>query len=312
MDGLLIIDKPVNLTSHDVVHRCRKILKRKDIGHTGTLDPFASGLMILLVGEATKVSNYVTNKDKTYQALLHFGFETNTLDRTGEKTNSSSCGPLSHEDLLYYIKQCEGILELEIPLYSAKKIKGKKLYEIAHEGKTIDLPTKEMTFFDIQLIEYNWPYCRVELSCSKGSFIRSWAQHLGRVSGAFAHLQELRRVSTGEFSLSDSQSLEKLDEIHSKNKDLSGVLREVSSVVDADQTVTVKGAESRLLRNGQIPFNLRKRLISQERLAQKLSCSRSIKVVDYNSRHILAMLEAHPSKPLKIKRIFNFVRDIKS
>ena len=150
MHGLLLIHKESGMTSHDVVAKARRVLKTKAIGHTGTLDPMASGLMVLLVGEATKLSQYILEQNKAYRLTAKLGETTDTLDSTG-KITSTSDKVVSRDEVAKEIHQLQGDLQLPVPIYSATKVDGKKLYEYAREDKPVEVPIKKMTFFDLKI-----------------------------------------------------------------------------------------------------------------------------------------------------------------
>ena len=215
LSGLLLVDKPTGMTSHDVVAVARKILQTREVGHSGTLDPMASGLMVLLIGEATKLSSYVTDGDKTYTVKLKLGIETDTLDSTGEILKTTPV-VANYLDVLKAATQLQGELKLPIPMYSAKKIDGKKMYEYAREDVVIVQPEKVMKFWDLQPIsdvkkdqmnpaDHTYEF---KISCSKGSFIRSWVAQLGHVLNCGAVMTGLRRTQSHRFSIDNAQSLE--------------------------------------------------------------------------------------------------------
>ena len=154
MDGILIIDKPAGITSHDVVARCRRILKTKRIGHTGTLDPFATGVMVILVGKATRLAQFLDKDAKEYEAIVRFGFETDTGDRTGElRITNYELRDVSIEEIENVLKDFRGEIEQTPPMYSAKKVEGKKLYELARKGIEIERKPVKVTIYELELIE---------------------------------------------------------------------------------------------------------------------------------------------------------------
>jgi tRNA pseudouridine55 synthase len=208
MDGLLIIDKPAGITSHDVVARVRRALKTKRVGHTGTLDPFATGVMVILVGKATRLAQFLDKDEKEYEALIRFGFETDTGDNTGTP-KSPVQGPTSIE-----ISQVESVLakfrgsfRQTPPMYSAKKVAGKKLYELARKGMEIERPSVEVTTSKLEMIidsELPTHSVRIRVACSAGTYIRTLAEDIGREIGVGAHLTELRRTRSGRFRIDET------------------------------------------------------------------------------------------------------------
>jgi len=222
MDGLLIIDKPEGLTSHDVVARVRRILKTKRVGHTGTLDPFATGVLVLLIGKATRLAQFLDKDEKEYEAVIQFGFETDTGDRTGQRTaeselpNEAISERLQTTDWKKVFDDFRGDIEQTPPMYSAKKQGGKKLYELARQGKEVERRPIKVTISKLEIIDddpFRVPQStiRIRVVCSAGTYIRTLAEDIGRCVGIGAHLTELRRTRAGKFALGDSLSLDELD-----------------------------------------------------------------------------------------------------
>lgn len=222
MDGLLIIDKPAGITSHDVVARVRRILKTKRVGHTGTLDPFATGVLVLLVGAATRLAQFVDKDEKEYEATIQFGFETDTGDVTG--TRSAECGLRTEEvaDALLAVKwndvlsKFRGDIMQTPPMYSAKKVQGKKLYELARKGVEIDRKPVKVRVSELEIMsdEVLDPRSsiRIIVACSAGTYIRTLAEDIGRTIGVGAHLTELRRTRAGRFRIDEAITLPELED----------------------------------------------------------------------------------------------------
>lgn len=227
MNGILIIDKAENFTSHDVVARCRRILQTKSIGHTGTLDPFATGAMVLLVGKATRLAQFLDKDAKEYVADVQFGFETDTGDRTGKaKGERQTAKVFSVAEIEAVLKKFRGEIEQIPPMYSAKKINGKKLYELARKGVEIERKPVKISIYELEIIEPNsdessnieTQILKLKVSCSAGTYIRTLAEDIGKKLKIGAHLKELRRTKAGKFSLLQAVTLEKLEEIVAANK----------------------------------------------------------------------------------------------
>lgn len=221
MDGILIIDKPAGITSHDVVYRVRRILKTKRVGHTGTLDPFATGVMVVLVGQATRLAQYLDKDVKEYEADVTFGFETDTGDRTGERKGEEEkrgTGDLKPEMIEAVLPQFRGEIEQTPPMYSAKKIDGKKLYELARKGETVERKAVTVTISKLEITTPLKPTnvgpgtwgLGLTVRCSAGTYIRTLAEDIGRAVGVGAHLAELRRTAAGKFNISDARTLDEL------------------------------------------------------------------------------------------------------
>ena len=222
MDGLLIVDKPEGITSHDVVARVRRILKTRRVGHTGTLDPFATGVMVVLVGKATRLAQFLDKDVKEYEAIMRLGFETDTGDRTGMRiTDHGSrieeiAEVLGRTDLEEVFEEFRGEIEQIPPMYSAKKVEGKKLYELARAGKEIERKPIKATIHELELLSDEKirdprSTIRIRVVCSAGTYIRTLAVDIGKRFGTGAHLEELRRTRSGKFSLSQSVTLDRLE-----------------------------------------------------------------------------------------------------
>lgn len=232
MDGILIIDKPVGITSHDVVARCRRILKTKRIGHTGTLDPFATGVMVILVGKATRLAQFLDKDAKEYEATVRFGFETTTGDKTGEVKESSISNfesPISREKIEEVLKDLRGEILQTPPMFSAKKVDGKKLYELARKGIEIERKSVKVTIYELQMLNDKlrvktdnfglWTLdFGLKVFCSAGTYIRTLAQDIGRKLDTRAHLAELRRTKAGKFDIQQAVTLEELEKIVAMDK----------------------------------------------------------------------------------------------
>lgn len=215
MDGILIIDKPAGITSHDVVSRVRRILKTRRVGHTGTLDPFATGVMVVLVGKATRLAQFLDKDEKEYLATLRFGFETDTGDATGQfKSQISNLKSVSTADVEGVLQAFTGEIMQVPPMYSAKKIAGKKLYEHARKGETIGREPIEVTVSQLEVTRpVEGDNMDLRAVCSAGTYIRTLAEDIGRAVGVGAHLSELRRTRAGRFDLSQSLTLDELAEM---------------------------------------------------------------------------------------------------
>ena len=221
MDGILIIDKPDGITSHDVVSRVRGILRTKRVGHTGTLDPFATGVMVVLVGKATRLAQFLDKDEKEYEATLRFGFETDTGDRAGEPKAEGKMQNAEVEKIIASANWGDvfadffGETEQTPPMYSAKKIDGKKLYKLARKGKTVERKAVRVNISKLELINddavrASQSAVRIRVSCSAGTYIRTLAEDIGRKVGIGSHLAELRRMRAGRFDLSRSVTLDDL------------------------------------------------------------------------------------------------------
>lgn len=210
MNGVLIFDKPKGITSHDVVYIVRKKLGIKKVGHTGTLDPIATGVLPILIGKATKISDRLIAHTKEYLAEFEFGYQTDTLDNTGVIINKSEVIP-SKEQINQMITKFIGEIEQQPPIYSAKKINGKKLYEYARAGEHIEIPTQKCMIFDLKLISENSGKYSIYVNCSSGTYIRSLIRDIGLQLNAYATMTNLRRISAGNFNVEMAMSKDIFD-----------------------------------------------------------------------------------------------------
>jgi len=198
--GVLLIDKPKGKTSFHLVARLRRLTGVKTIGHAGTLDPFATGVMVLLIGKPyTRLSDKLLTADKEYVAELHLGITTDSFDCDGNIQSQSDIVPTIAE-ITYCLKSFQGEVDQTPPMFSAKKINGKKLYELARQGKTVERKSVKVNL-ETTLISYNYPHLTINAKCSKGTYIRSIAYDLGLMLGCGAHLSNLRRLRSGSFKI---------------------------------------------------------------------------------------------------------------
>jgi len=211
ISGVLVVDKPVGLTSHDVVQIIRKGTNIRRAGHTGTLDPRASGVLVVLIGPAVRLSEYVSASDKRYQAVIRLGEATDTYDSEGRVVSTSPV-EITEEQFVQALQQFVGEIEQVPPPYSAVKVQGRKAYEIAREGEEVDLQPRKIKVYSLELLEWAPPEAVIDIHCSSGTYIRSLANDLGRVLGCGAHLVGLRRTRSGRFTLRDAVPLRKLRE----------------------------------------------------------------------------------------------------
>ncbi len=207
--GLLLIDKAEGPSSHDVVARVRRALGVRRVGHTGTLDPFASGLLILCVGWATRLAEFLTRLPKTYRARIRLGERTDTEDRTGTTlARSDVWRELNVDDVRSALQAQQGVIEQLPPAYSAKKVAGRRAYELAREGAPVTLRPQRVRIVRAELLDFEPPDLEVEIECSSGTYVRSLARDLGTALGAGAHLVRLRRLEIGPFRVEDGLKLE--------------------------------------------------------------------------------------------------------
>lgn len=211
-DGLLLVDKPSGPTSHDVVQRVRRALQENKIGHCGTLDPEAVGLLVLTVGRATRLTRFLIRAPKVYEGVIRFGITTDTWDAAGEVTAVTDPGHLDEARIHDAMAGLNGEVEQPVPPFSARKIGGVKQYERARRGEEVPEATKAVTIFDFSAIgELDGDRLPFRLSCSTGTYARSLAQQLGQELGCGAHLESLRRIQVGPFRLDEAIPLAELE-----------------------------------------------------------------------------------------------------
>jgi tRNA pseudouridine55 synthase len=227
MDGLLVIDKAVDMTSHDVIANTRRILKERRIGHTGTLDPFATGVLLVLVGRATRLAQFLSGVDKEYDAIIRLGFATDTGDRTGNpipgphgSADPSRRSRWSEAEIEQALASLRGWIDQVPPMYSAKKIGGKKLYELARRGEEVEREPVHVCIHDFEAIRPDGQLMKdnddgtfdfhVRVVCSAGTYVRTLAEDFGKRLSVGAHLAELRRTRVGDFSVTNAVTLEQL------------------------------------------------------------------------------------------------------
>lgn len=209
--GVLAVDKPVGPTSHDVVAQARRALRTRKIGHTGTLDPFASGLMLLCVGAATRLSPFLTHLDKRYVAEAVLGITTDTHDSEGSVVAEAQGGDaLDAARIESALARFRGVIEQVPPVYSAKKVRGEPAHRRVRRGEVVELPPKQVTVHALELVDYEGERLRFEVHCSSGTYIRALARDIGEVLGVGAHLTSLRRLSVGTFDVSTACSTDRI------------------------------------------------------------------------------------------------------
>ncbi len=209
-DGVILLDKPAGMTSHDVVNYLRRKLDTRRIGHTGILDPNATGLLVMLVGRGTLLSSWLTGMSKRYVARFGFGIATDTYDADGQITTKAEPGEYSRERFDSLLNNYRGEIEQSIPPFSAAKRDGKTLHKLARKGKTFNPGIKVVDISRLNIIEYAWPEVALDVTCSSGTYIRSLAHQMGAVIGCGGYLMALRRLEVGPFRLSDASPLEEI------------------------------------------------------------------------------------------------------
>jgi len=215
VSGVLVVDKPTGLTSHDVVQIIRRGTGIRRAGHTGTLDPRASGVLVILIGPAVRLSEYVSASDKRYQATIRLGTSTDTYDSEGDIVSTASLKAVedvTEEQFNAILQTYIGEIEQVPPPYSAVKVKGRKAYDMAREGEEVDLLPRKISVYSLEVLEWAPPEAVIDVYCSSGTYVRSLANDLGKSLGTGAYLVGLRRTKSGRFTLRDAVPLRRLQE----------------------------------------------------------------------------------------------------
>lgn len=250
MNGIINVYKEKGYTSHDVVAKLRGILHKKKIGHTGTLDPDATGVLPVCVGKATKVCDLLTDRDKTYKAVVKLGVTTDTLDLTGEILSEQKVS-VTEEDLQRILPEFTGEIMQIPPMYSAIKMNGKKLYELARKGQEIERKARPVTIHSLTLTDVNLQEQEfsIEVCCSKGTYIRSLCADMGERLGCGAAMKSLLRTRVGEFRLENAVTLSEIEE-RMENQGASSFLQPIDSVFSKYGKLIVKESGMKMLKNG--------------------------------------------------------------
>ncbi len=264
MDGVLVIDKPQGITSHDVIARARHILHERRIGHTGTLDPFATGVLVILLGRATRIAQFLSGVDKEYEAIIRLGFATDTGDRTGNPISgpedSKKRLEWSEHEIDEALRSLRGYIDQIPPMYSAKKVEGKKLYELARRGENVERQPIRVCIHqfeairpDGQLIKDNLDGTfdfHARVSCSSGTYVRTLAEDFGKRLYVGAHLAELRRTRVGDFGIDQAITLDQL-KVHFAEESLGTVLLPLNAALSRLPFVHLSGEDVRRANHGR-------------------------------------------------------------
>lgn len=247
--GIINVYKEKGYTSHDVVAKLRGIAGQKKIGHTGTLDPDAEGVLPVCLGKATKVCELLTDKDKTYRAVLFLGQTTDTQDASGMVLETSDISNLNESQVTEAVQSFVGEYAQIPPMYSALKVDGKKLYELAREGKTVERKARNVKIHSIKILRVDLPRVEMEVSCSKGTYIRTLCHDIGEKLGVGGCMESLLRVRVGRFVLADSL---RLSEIQKAKEDgnLEKILQPIDSVFEQYRAVQIRSDQEKRLQNG--------------------------------------------------------------
>ena len=248
MNGILIVDKPTDCTSRDVVNEIVKLAKTKKVGHGGTLDPIATGVLVIAIGNGLKVLEFINDQDKEYIATVKMGLETDTLDITGNTTKVKDDFVLDKIRLENVIKSFVGSYDQEVPLYSSVKVDGQRLYKYAREGIDVELPKREVKIYELELLSHNKDEFVIRASVSKGTYIRSLIRDIGEKLEIPCTMKELRRTRQGDFTIEEAVTIEKIENGNIKpipiEKALKGII-----FVPADENMEKKILNGAILDN---------------------------------------------------------------
>ncbi len=249
--GLLPIDKPAGMTSHDVVSEVRRIIGQRGVGHTGTLDPRATGLLILCLGRATKVAQFVSACSKSYTADIFLGRSTSTYDAEGLDESLPLAHPpdMTSEEMAELLQEYVGHIRQQVPAYSAIKVQGRPLYEAARRGEDIETPERDVVVNSLNMISFEPPNLKIELNCSKGTYVRSLAHDIGRKLGCGGYLAELRRTEVGGVTIDRAIKLDDLQKTARESK-LDTVILSVEQMLNF-ASLKVTDTFSRKVINGR-------------------------------------------------------------
>lgn len=230
--GVMLMDKPSGMTSHDMVYAVRRTLEQQEVGHTGTLDPLATGLLVICVGRATKIAQFISNLDKTYVASVRLGLRSSTYDAEGVAMDAvpRETSTITREQVERLLDGFVGTQKQQVPAHSAVKINGQHLYELARKGHDMELPEREVTISHIQLLDFKESVARFEVTCSKGTYIRTLAHQIGEHLGCGGYLAGLRRTKVGPFSIENALTIEQMSKAVANN-DVDSILLPISRVL---------------------------------------------------------------------------------
>lgn len=254
VSGVFVVDKPIGLTSHDVVQIIRRGTGIRRAGHTGTLDPRASGVLVVLIGPAVRLSEYVSASDKRYQATLKLGSSTETYDSEGPVTGYSAIEHITEDDFKSLLTEFTGEIEQVPPPYSAVKVKGRKAYERARKGEEVELEPRMINVYSLDILEWAPPEAVLDVYCSSGTYVRSLAHDLGERLGVGAHLIGLRRTKSGRFTLRDAVPLRQLEDAFAVGEWYKYLIPASETLADWPM-IELSGEEVDLVRHGhRIPL----------------------------------------------------------
>lgn len=289
MDGIINIYKPTGMTSFDVVYKVKKLMKEKKVGHTGTLDPEACGVLPVCVGRATKLIDYMMGDKKTYRARLKLGIVTDTYDREGNVIEVNEVNT-SEREIMDALISFTGEINQVPPKYSALKINGKRMYELARAGVEFEVKSRPVTIYKIDNVHIEMPYVQFDVECSKGTYIRSLCYDIGRKLGCGAYMCELERMASGQFTIENSV---RLDDLTSEN--IGGHLISMEKALSGFDEACFNDVFLKLIKNGVV--------VKDPRVTEMVSFDKLYRVC--SERHELVGLGKKDANGFKLVKLLN-------
>jgi len=250
LDGVIVVDKPEGWTSHDVVNKVRKIARTRKVGHLGTLDPIATGVLPLVMERATRLAQFYTRSDKIYEGVVRFGWATTTYDRAGDVVGDKKEIALNQEELERRLEPFRGEILQTPPAVSAKKVEGRRAYDLARRNVEVELEPVKVHVYELTVLEVNGSDAKLRAHCSGGTYMRSIANDLGQAMGCGAHLHELRRIASGEFELDQARTLEQLSALAAEERLVDAIIP-ASKLLPGFPAVFVDDVTAAQIRHGR-------------------------------------------------------------
>ena len=297
--GVVVVNKPSGPTSFDVVRRVKGLFKAKRVGHTGTLDPTATGVLPICVGEATKVAGFIADGEKEYEATVRFGQVTDTQDAAGRVLETRPIEGIIEDRVREALRSFVGLIEQTAPMYSARKIEGKRLYELARAGEEVERAPRTVNVDEARMTFFQPPDCGIFVRCSKGTYLRTLAHDLGARLGCGAHLRELRRVRVGPFGIDESVGVDELMAAAKQGRDeLARYLKPLDRALEGLAELRLDAQLTRRVAHGHTPGPAD---LSRLR-APPYPRGRRVRLVD-PAGHVLAVAESDGVGTLKLLRV---------
>ena len=298
LSGIIVIDKPSGITSAKVVARVKKWLKARKAGHTGTLDPFATGVLVVCINRATKLSRFFLHGKKKYAAVLHLGVETDTQDSTGIVTNVSHNVEFSEKTIASAFKRFEGNIKQLPPVYSALKHKGIPLYKFARSKKPVQKPARQVSIITLKILEIHPPFIRFEVLCSAGTYIRTLCADIGASLGCGGHLKELRRIESSGFTITNAVTLEELEDMTLSGKSSDRLISMSNALKDMPEYIADNVLVNKIS-HGHI-------ITKHDFMAERINaCEGFIKIVDTNKTLVAVLKHAKEKNRVDYCCVFN-------